>query len=266
MNAKLYVIVGAHPSRTAILMLQHKGIAFETVEVPPGLQPVAMRLLGFKADPGFARQVDDRPPPMLRLADRLGTVPALRLGDRRVMTNRNIARFLDEIRPDPPLFPADPERRHLIEEAERWGDEVLQMVARRLVVAAAITAPGELLNGGDDGRLGPLLYRRRAMRSATAHVIARIAFRANPETEASLLAELPGMLDRVDAWINDGVLDGEQLNAADFIIAPSLAVLSYRRELAAEIERRPAISLLDRLLPDPSATRPPALSGISGRP
>src|SRR4051812_9643063 len=144
MKAKLYVILGAHPSRSAMLMLQHKGIDYETVEIPPGLQPMAMRLLGFKADPGFARQVDDRPPPLLRVADRLGTVPALRLGERRVITNRNIARFLDEIRPDPPLFPEDPERRRLVEEAERWGDEILQMVARRLVVAAAITADGEL--------------------------------------------------------------------------------------------------------------------------
>ena len=75
MKAKLYVILGAHPSRTAMLMLQHKGIEYETVEIPPGLQPFAMRLLGFKADPGFSRQVDDRRPPMLRAADRLGTVP-----------------------------------------------------------------------------------------------------------------------------------------------------------------------------------------------
>ena len=111
MKAKLYVILGAHPSRTAMLMLQHKGIEYETVEIPPGLQPFAMRLLGFKADPGFSRQVDDRRPPMLRAADRLGTVPALRLGERRVMTNRNIARFLDELSPDPPLFPEDPEHR-----------------------------------------------------------------------------------------------------------------------------------------------------------
>jgi glutathione S-transferase len=253
-KAKLYVLLGAHPSRTAILMLEHKGIAYETVELPPISQPIAMRLLGFKADPSFSRLVDGGSPPLLRLADRLGTVPALRLGERRVMTNRKIARFLDELVPDPPLFPEDPERRQAVEEAERWGDEVLQMAARRLVVAGVVLG-GELLNDGADGRLGPLLYRRKAMRRATAHVIARIAFRVNAETEATLLSELPQMLDRVDAWIADGVLDGEELNAADYMIAPSLAVLTYRPDLAKEIERRPAISLLDRLLPDPHSTR-----------
>src|SRR5690349_24713894 len=35
MKAKLYVILGAHPSRTAMLMLQHKGIEYGTVEMPP---------------------------------------------------------------------------------------------------------------------------------------------------------------------------------------------------------------------------------------
>src|SRR3954463_13416203 len=103
MKAKLYVILGAHPSRSAMLMLQHKGIDYETVEIPPGLQPFAMRLLGFKADPDFAREVDDRPPPMLRLADRLGTAPALGLGERGVMPNPNTPRFRDEVSPAPPL-------------------------------------------------------------------------------------------------------------------------------------------------------------------
>jgi hypothetical protein len=31
-----------------------------------------------------------------------------------------------------PLFPLDPEQRARVEEAERWGDQVLQPVPRRL--------------------------------------------------------------------------------------------------------------------------------------
>ena len=104
------------------------------------------------------------------------------------------------------------------------------------------------------------------MRGATAHVIARIAFRANPDTEAALLTELPEMLDRIDAWIGDGVLNGEDLNAADYMMVSSLAVLSYRSDVAREIERRPALGLLDRLLPDPYAALPSPLAGISSRP
>jgi glutathione S-transferase len=257
MNAKLYVLRGTHPSRSAMLMLDHKGIDYETVTLPAGFQPYVIRSLGFRSPPGFSRRVDNETPPMLRRADRMGTVPALRLGDRRVMTNHDIARFLDELQPEPPLLPADPEHRRAVEAAERWADAVFQMAARRLVVAAEVVPGRQLLNHGDDGRLGPLLYRSRILRKAVAHVIARMVFRVNPETERAMLAELPGMLDRIDQWIEEGVLNGDELYVADFMIAPSLAVLTYRADGAEDIERRPARELLDRLLPEPSRGKPP---------
>jgi glutathione S-transferase len=266
MKAKLYVLLGAHPSRSAMLMLAHKGIDYEIVTLPAGFQPYVIRSLGFRPPPGFSRQVDDETPRMLRKADRMGTVPALRLGDERVMTNHDIARFLDELQPEPPLFPSDPDHRRAVEEAERWADEVFQMAARRLVVAAEVVPGRQVLNHGDDGRLGPLLYRSRILRKAVAHVIARIAFRVNPETERAMLAELPGMLDRIDEWIEQGALDGEELYAADFMIAPSLAVLTYRADAAEEIERRPARQLLDRLLPEPSRGKSPERSQRAASP
>jgi glutathione S-transferase len=137
------------------------------------------------------------------------------------------------------------------------------MVARRLVVAGAIKPGIGLANDGDEGRLGPLLYRNRAMRQGTSRIIAQIAFRVNAETERALLAALPPMLDRIDGWIEDGILNGDELNAADYMIAPSLAVLSYRADAAAAIEARPAIRLLDRILPDPRAARPLPVAEVS---
>ena len=62
-----------------------------------------------------------------------------------------------------------------------------------------------------------------------------------------MLDELPAQLDRIDAWIADGVLNGERLNAADFAIGSSLALLAYRLDLAPEIEGRPAGRLVDPL-------------------
>jgi hypothetical protein len=59
------------------------------------------------------------------------------------------------------------------------------------------------------------------------------------------------MLDRVDAWIAEGVLASTALNVADFMVAPSLALLSYRPDLATQIAARPAGAMLDRLLPEP---------------
>jgi glutathione S-transferase len=255
MKAKLYVLRGAHPSRSAMLMLDHKGLDYDTVTLPAGFQPYLVRVLGFRPRCGVSRKVDEETPRMLRKADRMGTVPALRLGGRRVMSNHDIARFLDVVRPEPPLIPTDPEHRRAVEAVERWADESFQMVARRLVLAAAVVPGRQLLDHGDDGRLGPLLYRSRILRKALAHVIARIAFRVNPETERALLAELPGMLDLIDDWIEEGVLNGAQLNVADFMIAPSLAILTYRADVAEQIERRPAARLLDRLLPAASQSK-----------
>jgi hypothetical protein len=60
------------------------------------------------------------------------------------------------------------------------------------------------------------------------------------------------MLDTIDAWIAEGVLDGPELNAADFMIAPSLALIAYRLDLRAQIEGRPAWSWLERVLPEPA--------------
>ena len=62
-DAKLYVIQGSHACRTAMLMLDHKGIDYETVTLPAGFQPYVIRYLGFRSPPGFSRRVDNETPP-----------------------------------------------------------------------------------------------------------------------------------------------------------------------------------------------------------
>jgi glutathione S-transferase len=64
------------------------------------------------------------------------------------------------------------------------------------------------------------------------------------------LAELPAMLDRVDRWIEEGVIGQEEPNAADFQIAPSVRLLMTMEDLRRAIERRPAGELARRLVPE----------------
>jgi len=251
MEAKLYVILGSHSCRTGMLMLEHKGISYRRVELPTGAHPLALRLLGFKRNGAPRRSVGDGPSRLLGTLDHLGTVPALQMQGERVSTNRAIARFLERHNPDPPLFPDDPLQRSAVEEAEQWGDGPFQMAARRLVLAATPRGRDGLVDRGDDGRLGPLLFRRAVTRLLTAYVFGRFVFSANPASERELLLGLGGMLDRIDAWIDAGALNGERLYAADFMIAPSLALLCYRPDVRAEIERRPALALVDRVLQEP---------------
>ena len=260
MEAKLYVILGSHACRTGMLMLEHKGIEYEVVELPSVLHPVALRLHGFAGNPAPFRKLDGRPNLMVGMADRFGTVPALRVDGHEVKTNNEIARLLDELRPEPPLLPADPELRRAVEEAQRWGDDVFQMVARRLALAASLHGRDALVDRADDGRLGPLLWRRQTVRLIGTRLLTHLVFRANKRAESELLAALPGQLDRIDAWVEAGVLNGDELYRADFVIAPSLALLLYRRDLRPEIEGRPAIGLVDRLLPEPAASRAAALA------
>jgi glutathione S-transferase len=248
---KLYVILGSHACRTGMLLLEHKGIDYRRVEIPTGLQPFVVRLLGFRGREHRAERLGTAAPRSLALADRLGTVPALKMGKQRVSTNRAIARFLDRIQPAPPLFPADPQRRGAVEEAERWGDEVFQMVARRLALCAVLHGPDAIHRRGRAGRLGPLLWRSDAMRLRGTRFVGRSAFAASRRSEEQLLAELPAKLDRIDAWIADGVLDGDQLNAADYMIVTSLALLTYCVRLRPEIEARRSRTLIDRVLPEP---------------
>jgi glutathione S-transferase len=247
-NATLYVIPGSHPCRTGMLLLEHKGIPYRRVDLVPGVHPLAVRALRFPAKARRAQQLSEGRRRRLGTADRLGTVPALRFDGERVQTNREIARFLDRVSPEPPLFPADPERRRAVEEAELWGDDAFQMAARRLAIAGGVR--GLLREDGEDGRLGVLLYKHRRVRLRALPMLARV-FDVNERTERELLDSLPGMLDRIDAWVESGVLNGEQLNAADYMIVTSVALLTYRRDLEPEIRAKPAGSLADRILPEP---------------
>jgi glutathione S-transferase len=216
----LYTIPGSHACRSAMLMLEHKGIPWRAREMPPGVQTMTMRARGF---PGR-------------------TVPAIKLDGTRVQTNRRIARFLDELRPDPPLVP--PERADQIESAERFNDEVLQTLTRRLLLAAGRRDP----SCGDDGRLGPILSYGRSRRRLAARVASRY-FGVTDEIERLDLIALPDVLDHVDSLVDSGILNGPELNAADLEIAPSLALGSYRLDVRDQFTSRPSWELVERLLP-----------------
>jgi len=236
-----------------MLMLEHKGIAYRRVDLLPGLHPISVRLRGFAGHRTPIRSIDGKTHRSLAALDRLGTVPSLRFGERRIQTNREIARFLERVQPEPPLFPSEEGQRRAVEDAERWGDDVLQMAARRIALAATLRGLDAFHDRGGSGRLGPLMSEHETVRVIASRVSARFGFQASADSERELLAELPAMLDEVDGLIDAGVLGGERLNAADMMIAPSLALLAYRRDLRPEIERRPAGALLDRLLPEPPA-------------
>jgi glutathione S-transferase len=233
-----------------MLMLEHKRISYRRVDILTLAHPVVVRLHGFDAG-GQTRSAGGRRTFGLRFGDRLGTVPALAANGDRISTNHRIARYLDERHPEPSLFPVDPVQRAAVEEAERWANETLQMAARRIPGAAAVRDPATFARAAENGRLGYLLYKRELVRRVLFPRILGRIFVAGPAREREILAELPVILDRIDAWIAEGVLGGTELNAADFMVAPSLALILYRPDVRPMFEGRPALALVDRLLPEP---------------
>src|SRR5205823_13083980 len=154
---------------------------------------LAVRLRGFAAG-GEPRSAGARRTFPIRLGDLLGTVPALACDGERVSTNRQIARFLDDRHPEPPLFPADPDQRRAVEEAERWANETLQMAARRIALAWAVRDPAGSSRSGAAGRMGYLLYQRALTRRLIIPMIGRLVFNVDRPTDSELLGDLPPML------------------------------------------------------------------------
>lgn len=236
MQAKLYVIPGSHPSHTARLMLEQKGIDYKRVDLMPVVSKAALRALRF---PGV-------------------TVPALRIDGRRVQGSIEIARELDRVVPQPPLFPADPAARTAVEEAEAWGDSELQPVARRVLWNALRRDRAPLVSYSQGAKLGIPI----GLAVKTAAPIVALSARFNEASDDNVradLAALPGMLQRIDDWIADGTLGGEPPNAADFQIATSLRLLMTLDDVLPAIESRPAGELALRVAPDYPGKAPPVL-------
>jgi glutathione S-transferase len=241
MKARLYVVHGSHPCAAVEKALELKGIPYRTVELPPPMHAAFQRV---------------------RFGKR--TVPGIQLEGEKIVGSREILRRLEELRPEPPLFPSDPEARAQVEEAERWGEQTFQPIARRLLWPAMKRNPGAMASYSENSRL-PL---PAPMIRLSAPLISRVEMRLNqatPEAERADLAALPGHLDRIDGWIAEGVIGGEPPNAADLQIASTLRLMLTLDDLRPQIEPRPAGELALRLFPQADGRMPAGALGPRGQ-
>jgi glutathione S-transferase len=214
-SLKLYYVEVSHPANAARLMLDYKGLAYRRVDIRPGFQLIVTRMHRFKDI----------------------TVPALTIDGERVQGSIPIARALERLKPDPPLYPSDPDLRVAVEEAEEWGERELQPVPRHLYRWALISKP-ELLAPfvAEFQRLRPAGPIARAQRPGLTRFM-----RAHGVTDERVRAEmqaLPAMLERVTELLDAGVLGGERPNAADFQIATSLRAIECLADLRPLVEGR----------------------------
>jgi len=232
-EARLYVIPGSHPSRTAMLMLERKGIPYKRVDLMP---VVAKGVLKAQRFPDV-------------------TVPALKIDGRRVQRSMEIGRELDRIQPDPALYPADTEKRARVEEAEAWGDE-FQEKPRRYSWWAFRRNRAPMASYAEGAKLGVPV----GLAVKTGGPLVAAAARLNQANDAKVRADLSslrGDLDRIDAWIAEGVIGGPEPNAADYQLAPSVRLLMSFDDLRPFIEGRPAGEMAMRVDPDFPGRTPP---------
>lgn len=161
--------------RKVIAFAHEKGIAFE-------LKPIRIG----SPDPDFAA------------ASPFRKMPALRDGDFAVSDSTAIVTYLDALRPDPVLIPAEPRARARTIWFEEFADTILGPVTARMFFNRVV-APRFL------GREGDLAVAEKA------------------QTE-----ELPPVLDYLESQVPaGGHLVDDRLTLADLAVASPLANLDY---------------------------------------
>ena len=219
----LHALAPSHPCMTADAALRLKGVPFERVDLVPGKHPEQMESLY-----GEGRQ----------------TVPGALFDGEPVHGSRAILARLEELVPEPALYPepiAD-----AVREAERWGDEALQDLGRRLPWGAMHFRPEAMGTFGGGGPLDP---------AGTDFAIryVRASWKYHGITAAVLAEDLAGLaakLDHLDELAAQGVIGGERANAADLQIGATVRVLLCVGDLLPLLSGRPGEAIARRWFPD----------------
>jgi glutathione S-transferase len=171
-------------------------------------------------------------------------VPGLSIGEERVHGSRPILARLEELEPDPPLFPES--IADAVRDAEAWGETEIQNVTRRLWFGALYFRPEAMGTYLGVGPLDP---------AGTDSVIEALPWwweynGVSAERLAADLAGLPPALDHVDELAGEGVIDGDQPTAADLQVGAPLSALLTVGDLRPLIEGRAGERIARRWFPD----------------
>jgi glutathione S-transferase len=217
---RLYALPGSHPCAAVEAALRLKSIAYKRVDLlPSGEVLIGPLLWGGK------------------------TVPGMRIDGERLVGSRTIMRALDALAPQPPLLPApgDPMYARVLE-AERWGDEVFQGVPRRLIDVCFLRRPSAMESYAASAKLPLPMALLRPVMPLSARLMA-LKNKAREEAARADLAALSNQLERIDGWIAEGLLGGEQPNAADLQIGSTIRILMSIGDARPLIAERPAAQL-----------------------
>jgi glutathione S-transferase len=226
-TAKLYALPASHPCEAIEVAMRLKGVPCERVDMIPVLSK-AMQWQRFRAF----------------------TVPGVVFDDgKKVLGSREIVRELEHRAPEPPLLPHDARERRLVEDAERWGDEVLQPLGRRLAWATLKRTPGSMMSYSANSDLPVPDALARLSAPLLAHASSRFNHAGDAEVRADLV-NLEFHLERADTWLEKGAIGGEQPNAADLQIGSGLRLLLTIGDLEPVVGAHPSAEVARRWFAD----------------
>jgi glutathione S-transferase len=222
----LFVVPLSHPCMTVRAGLEIKGIEFdEETVVGTGHR-------------GHGDAVEER------FGEGHRKVPILTIADEAVHGSVSILQRLEELVPENPLYPEP--IAAAVREAELWGDEVFQEMARRMPFAALHFRPGAMGTFAGGGELDPagtdfaMDYVRGAWKRLDLTAVA----------VNEILAALPEAIERIEGYAAEGLIDGDSPTAADLQIAPSARILLTIGDLRPMFEGTAAERIGRRFFPD----------------
>jgi glutathione S-transferase len=234
-DVKIYGFGQSHPCEAVYAAARYKGIEFVRVEIPPAIHRAIMRVKF-----GGTR------------------VPGAIIDDRKVQGTTAIFHAFDDYEPERPLFPADPDERARVEEAERWGEGKFQDIGRRLAWSHLSRSPETLRRWAEQSPPG-LEHWMKLHLGVPISKVAKVANGATDEAVREDLEHLPEQLDHVDMLIAEGVIGGEEPNAADFQIFSTIGIWMNCADIRPSIECRPCGEPAKRLFPNYDGTIPGGL-------
>lgn len=220
---KLHVLPPSHPCMTARAALDLKGLEYEVVTLDMGKHGDQVEELY-----GEGRR----------------TVPGMLVGSEPVHGSTAILERLDQLVPENPLYPDG--IGEAVREAELWADGHLQDLGRRLPWGALYFRPEAMGTFGGGGPLDPAGtdFAMRFIRSTWKyHGITSVLL-------AEDLATVPAMIERIEAFAADGLIDGDQPTAADLQIGSTIRVLLTVGDLHPAFEGSVAERIARRYFPD----------------
>lgn len=219
----LHVLPPSHPCMTAKAALELKGLEFKEVNLDMGKHSDQVEALYGEGN---------------------RTVPGMMLDGEAIHGSTAILERLDQLVPENPLYPVG--IGEAVREAELWADGHLQDLGRRLPWGALYFRPESMGTFGGGGALDPAGtdFAMKFIRSTWKFHGISCALLAED------LSTLPAMVERMEGFASDGLINGEQPTAADLQIGSTVRVLLTVGDLHSVFEGSAAESIARRHFPD----------------